>query len=112
MVHYSKVLAGLSHYIEEEIAAPFNGTLKAWGIRVGAGVLRERAGKALNALMQHPIAKAFEVVDGEMVDEELLYRLLIDAARQGTATADIMLLGPVTFGEHDVDKLHRYIMGG
>lgn len=112
MLHYSKILNGFSQYIEDEIAAPFNGTLKAWGIRVGAGVLRERAGKALNMLMQHPVAKAFDLVDGEMVDEELLYRLLIDAARKGTATADIMLLGPVTFGEHDVDKLHRYIMGG
>jgi hypothetical protein len=112
MLHCSEVLSGLSRYIEDEIAAPFNGTLKAWGIRVGAGVLRERAGKALNVLMQHPVAKAFEVVDGEMVDEDLLYRLLIDAARKGTATVDIILLGPVTFGENDVEKLHRYIIGG
>jgi hypothetical protein len=112
MLHYSKVLNGLSQYIEAEIAAPFNGTLKAWGIRVAAGVLRERTAKILAALMQHPAAKALEIVDGEMIDDELFFRLLADAARKGTATVDIMLIGPVTFGEHDVDALRRYVMGG
>ena len=112
MLHYSKVLNGLSQYIEAEIAAPFNGTLKAWGIRVGAGVLRERAAKVLTVLMQHPVAKALEIVDGEMIDDELFFRLLGDAARKGTATVDILLIGPVTFGENDVDALRRYVMGG
>lgn len=112
MLHYSKVLNGLSQYIEAELAAPHNGTLMAWGIRIGAGILRERTAKILTALMQHPAAKALEIVDGEMIDDELFFRLLADAARKGTATVDIMLIGPVTFGEHDVDALRRYVMGG
>ena len=112
MIHYSKLLNALSAYIESEIAGPINGTLKAWGVRIAAGVLRERAGKVLTALMQHPIAAALDIVDGELVDEELLFRLALDAAKKGNATVDVPVLGPVTFSERDVETLHRLIIGG
>ena len=112
MQHYSKILNGLSQYIENEIAVPLNGSLKAWGVRIAAGVLRERADKMLQLLMQHPVARAFELADGEMVDEELVFRMALEAARKGAATVDIPMLGPVTFSEKDVEALHRYIIGG
>lgn len=112
MIHFSKVLNGAQKYIDNEIAAQFKGSLKAWGISAAAGIVQARAGQMFQALTQIPALKVMGLIDGEMVDEELIYAQLLDAARKGSATVNIPLLGPVTFGEHDVETLHRYIIGG
>lgn len=112
MEHYSKVTRGLAAYIANEFARPFVGSLKGWGALLVAGIVQERADAVARALIANPIAQAAELVDGENVDVELLYRHLLRIARENKATVNVPMLGPVTFGEADVEALYRCIVGG
>lgn len=112
MEHYSKVISGLSAYIAKEFAQPFSGSLKSWGALLVAGIVQERAETVARTLMANPIAQAAGLVNGESVDVELLYRHLLRIAREQKATVNVPMLGPVTFGEADVEALYRYIVGG
>jgi hypothetical protein len=112
VIHYTKVLNGLAAYIHRELAAQFTGSLKGWAIEAVGGILAARAGQMMEGLMANPILKAMQIVDGEMVDEDLLISQLLAAAQASNATVNIPVLGPVTFTKGDVEALHRYIIGG
>lgn len=112
MIHVSKVVNGLATYIEKELAGQFTGSIKGWAISAAGGVIAARAGNIVGMLADNPVIKAMGLIDGEMVDEELLFNQLVAAANKSGATVDIPILGPVTFGVRDVEALHRYIIGG
>ena len=112
MIHYSKILNGLAEYIDKELASQFSGSMKGWIIGAVGGIVAARAGQAMATLMEQPVLKAMHIVDGEMIDEDLLFSSLVAAAQKGSATANIPVLGPITFNVQDVEALHRYIIGG
>lgn len=112
MVHYSKIINGISTYIDREIAPQLQGSMKGWLVGVAGGIISTRAGEMLTALAQHPLAQTMGLASGENIDEELLYHEMLKQAQKSPATLNIPLLGPVTFSADDVEKLHRYIMGG
>lgn len=112
MIHASKVANGLAMYIDRELAGQFTGSIKGWAITAAGGVIAARAGNIISSLADNPIIKAMGLIDGEMIDEELLINQLVVAANKTSATVDIPLLGPVTFGVKDIEALHRYIIGG
>jgi hypothetical protein len=106
------VVNGVAAYIDREIAAQFTGSMKAWVISAAGGIIAARAGQIVQGLAANPALAAMGLVDGEMIDEELIYSQLIAAAQKGTATVELPVLGAVTFGVKDVEALHRYIIGG
>ena len=112
MIHYSKVINGIAAYIDREIASQFTGSLKGWAIAAAGGVIAARASQLMTTLMNNPMVVAMGLADGEMIDEEMLYGQLVAAAQRGNATANIPLLGAVTFSVKDIETLHRYIIGG
>lgn len=64
--------------------------------------------------MDHPIIKALNVstANGE-VDIDKLYNATTPAFDNGAKhTVHIPALGPLILGRSDIDKLHRYIVGG
>ena len=71
------------------------------------------AEKTVNALMDHPFAKFYNLTDGELIDVDRLYAQLHAMAEKSPATIDIKLLsritGPITLTVADVEKLYRYI---
>lgn len=111
MIHYSKVLNGLAAYIDAEIAGKMNGSWKAWVVRSAAALASARAESVYHTVSQHPIALALGIVDGENVNVDAILAQLRIQAQRGTATANLPLIGPVTFGISDVDALERYIKG-
>lgn len=112
MIHYSKIINGITVYIDREIASQFTGSMKGWLAGVAGGVIASRAGEMIKGLAQSPAIKTMGIMDGDMVDVELLYHELLKQAQKTPATLDVPLLGPVTFSADDVEKLYRYIMGG
>ena len=112
MIHYTKVLNGLSTYIEREIIAQFSGSYKSWIAGMTAGVLMNKGTQLMTVLAQVPIIKTLGLMDGEMIDEELLYRELLKQAQKASATISLPIIGPITFTANDVEALHRYIIGG
>ena len=112
MIHYSKVVNGLATYIDKELAAQFQGDIKGWVIGAVGGILSARAGQMMGVILEHPVLKSLHIVDGETIDEELLFNALVGAAQRGNATVNIPILGAITFSVRDVEALHRYIIGG
>lgn len=112
MVHYSKVVNGLMSYVDNEIVAKMNGSLKGWGVGIVAGLLGRKADQVFTALRNNPIAASLGLIDGEMVDVEAVYSEALRMAQRGSATVNVPMLGAITFTTADVESLYRYIIGG
>lgn len=112
MVHYSKVVNGLMSYVDNEIVGKMSGSLKAWGIGIVAGIVGSRADKVFAALRNNATLTALGVIDGEKVDIESVYKEALRVSQRGSATANIPMIGAVTFSTADIESLYRYIIGG
>ena len=111
MVHKSKVLTGIAGYVDDEIVSKMAGSWKAWLIGGAAGIATARAGKLIDELSKNPMVTALGLVEGENIDVEAIYAELLKQARKGSATVDLPIVGPITFGVGDVESLYRHIMG-
>lgn len=112
MIHYSKVVNGLMSYVDNEIVAKMNGSLKGWGVGIIAGLLGRKADQVFATLRNNPIAASLGLIDGEMVDVEAVYSEALRMAQRGSATVNVPMIGAVTFSAVDVESLYRYIIGG
>ena len=110
MVHKSKVLYGIAGYVDDEIVARLAGSWKAWAVGGLVGIAVNRADALIVQLTQNPVVQALGLIDGENVDVETIIKELRKQASKGTATIEVPLIGPVTFGVADVDSLYRHIM--
>lgn len=110
MVHKSKVLYGIAAFIDDEIVAKLAGSWKAWAVGGLAGLAVSRADALIVQLAQNPVVQALGLIEGENVDVEAIVKELRKQASKSTATIDVPLIGPVTFGVADVDSLYRHIM--
>ena len=112
MVPYTKVINGLSRYIDDEIVNKLTGLTK-WAVGVGAGALMTRATDVFNNLKTNPMIKTMGIINAnDEVDVELLYKELKKQAQKGAVTFDVPMVGAMTLNEQDVDKLYNKIMGG
>lgn len=109
-MHKSRVLQGITGYIDDEIVAKMAGSWKAWVVGGLAGIAASRADALIAQYAKNPIVSAMGLMDGEMIDAEAILAELHRQAQKGTATVDVPLIGPITFGPADVDSLHRHIM--
>lgn len=112
MIHYSKVVNGLMSYVDNEIVAKMNGSLKGWGVGIIAGLLGRKADQVFAALRNNPAAALLGLIDGELVDVEAVYSEALRMAQRGSATVNVPMVGAVTFSAADVESLYRYIIGG
>lgn len=111
MVHKSKVINGLTAYIDAEIVSKMAGGWKAWVIGGMAGLAATKADAVFEQLANHPAVKALGIIDGENVDVDAIYAELIKQAQRGSATVDAPIIGPITFKAEDVESLYRYMKG-
>lgn len=114
MVHYTKVINGLVDYINQDILAQLNGNIVKWVAGTMVELAAQEAEKTFRALANNAMVKALDVIDGENVNVEKIYPILLGQARKGPATLalpGIPLVPPITFTEKDVESLYRHIMG-
>lgn len=112
MVHYTKVVNGLIKYIESDILAQLNGSLGAWGASIVVGLVAKRIEQVYHDLTSNAMVKALGVVDGEMINIEVIYAEALKAAQKGSATVTMPFVGPVTLKVADVESAYRFIIGG
>lgn len=110
MIHRSKVLYGIAGFIDDEIVARLAGNWKAWAVGGIAGIAVSRADELIAAYADNPIIKALGLMDGENINVDVIIAELRKQAQKGTATIDIPLIGPVTFGLQDVESLYQHIV--
>lgn len=112
MVPYTKVINGITRYIDEEIVNKLTGAQK-WIIGTGAGIMLTKATDIFNALKNNVMIKNMGIInENDEVDVELIYKELKKQAQKGAVTIDIPMLGALTLNEQDVDKLYNKIIGG
>lgn len=111
MVHYTKVINGLAQYIRSDILAHLKGNITGWAGGVAVELAKIEAERIFRAASEYPPIKLLNVIDGENVNIEKVYPLLLAEARQGSATLTISPIPPITFTEKDVESLYRHIMG-
>lgn len=111
MVHYKKVIQGITQYINDEFISRFTGSWKAWVLGTATALAAARMDNIFQALRENAALKVLGLVDGENIDAEAVLAELKKQAQKGTATVSLPVLGAVTFGPADVDALYRNIMG-
>ena len=111
MVHYSKVIQGMVNYIDSDIIAQMNGSMRGWGIGIVTGLAAKRAEQLFGVLRNNPIVTALGLVDGEMIDIDAIYSEALRMAQKGSATVSIPILGTVTFKTEDIESVYRHIKG-
>lgn len=109
MYEYSKVLNGITTYIDREIVDKINGWQK-WVVGSGIGIAMSNSTNVFNELKKNQVVKMLGVIDkDDKIDVEKIYKELKKQARKGAITFDVPLVGTMTLNEQDVDKLYQYI---
>ena len=111
MVHYKKVIQGITQYINDEFISRFTGSWKAWVLGTATALVAARMDNIFQALRDNAALKVLGLVDGETIDAEAVLAELKKQAQKGAATVSLPVLGAVTFGPADVDAIYRNIMG-
>ena len=112
MIPYTKVINGITRYIDDEIVNKLAG-LQKWAVGTAAGIMLAKGTDMFNGLKTSPLIKSMGIInENDEVDVELIYRELKKQAQKGAVTFDIPLLGALTLNEQDVDKLYNKIIGG
>ena len=111
MIHYTRVIQGLTAYLDAEILSKLNGSLKAWMIGAVLEAIGDSTENVYRQIQSIPMIDALNLIDGENVDVDRAYALLRKQAQRGPATEKIPLIGPITFSVSDIDALYRYIKG-
>jgi DNA-binding transcriptional regulator LsrR (DeoR family) len=109
MYEYSKVLNGITTYIDREIVDKINGWQK-WVVGSGIGIAMSNSTNVFNELKKNQVVKMLGVIDkDDKIDVEKIYKELKKQAKKGAITFDVPLVGTMTLNEQDVDKLYQYI---
>lgn len=112
MVPYTKVIAGIDKFLDEEIISKLASTQK-WVIGTGAKIMLNNATNIFNELKNHTFVKSLGIInEKDEIDVGLIYKELKKQAQKGAMTIDVPLAGTLTLTEQDVDKLYNFIIGG
>lgn len=111
MIPYTKVISGVSRYIDEEIVTKLTGYQK-WVVGAGAGIMLNKSTNVFNSLKANSIIKQMELInEKDEIDVETIYRELKKQAQKSAVTVEIPFSGTLTLNEQDVDKLYSMIVG-
>lgn len=112
MIPYTKVINGITKYIDEEIVNKLNGYQK-WIVGAGAGIMLNKSTNIFNNLKNNVMIKNMELInENDEIDIETIYQEIKKQAQKSAVTVDIPLAGTLTLNEQDVDKLYGLIKGG
>lgn len=109
MYEYSKVLNGITKYIDTEIVDKIEGWQK-WVIGSGIGIALSNSTNLFNQLKDNEIVKMLGVINEEnKIDIEKIYKEFKNQAKKGSISFEVPLVGTLTLNEQDVDKIYDFI---
>lgn len=109
MYEYSKVLNGITKYIDTEIVDKIEGWQK-WVIGSGIGIALSNSTNLFNQLKDNEIVKMLGIINEEnKIDIEKIYKEFKNQAKKGSISFDVPLVGTLTLNEQDVDKIYDFI---
>jgi hypothetical protein len=111
MLHYTRVLQGLANYVDHELLPLMAGSWKAWLLGGMAGIVAGQGEQIFKQYKDMPLLASLRLVEGENINVDLIVAELRKQAQKGNATISVPIVGPITFGANDVEKLYQYIRG-
>lgn len=111
MLHYTRVINGVAGYVDNELLPALKGSWKAWLLGGMAGIVAAQGEALFNQYKDMPLFTSLRLIDGENINVDLIHAELRRQAQKGTATVSVPIIGPITFGHSDVEKLFHYIRG-
>ena len=111
MIHYTRVVNGLAHFVDQDMVQKMNGSWKAWAVGTVTALAIRKAPDIMESLRGNKIVQAMGLIDGEMIDVDTIYAALLEQAQKRSATVDIPVIGSVTYSASDVEQLYRCIVG-
>ncbi len=113
MVTLQQIQRGLCKYVDAELLPHMTGFKK-----IGLGAYMALASNNLAAMaanyLEHPAIKILELSDAQgNIDIDKAYKAVSPMFDNGAKhTVELPLIGSLILDRSDVDKLHRYILGG
>lgn len=114
MVHKSKIIPGLSQFIDNNILSHYPPTSMKRIICAGGVSLYLSKGESIvDALLAHPMVAGLGIVTPEgMVNLEVLRDVLKkEIGKAGYMRVTLPIIGDIDFTVDDVDSLYGYISG-
>lgn len=109
MIHYSKVLTGVTRFLNNDIALKLKGTIKYWIFTTAADIFLSDAAQIMQRLSNSETLVSRGLVEGEMINIDKIYTSLHARAQESPANIDLKMLGTLTLTVQDVEKLYQYI---
>ena len=109
MYEFSRVLNGITKYVDTEIVDKINGWQK-WIVGGGVGIALSNSTNIFNRLKENEFVKMLGIINEEdKIDVDKIYKEIKTQAKKGPVTFNAPLVGAITFTEADVDKLYQLI---
>ena len=110
MVTISQIQRGFALFIDNEVAAVFNGWQRAV-VAGGAGLLAANLPNVIKVYGTHPFVAALGVYDPNsgMVDIDSLYNAVVPKLGADKIPITIPKIGTIKMGQNEIDTLMRYI---
>lgn len=109
MVTFLQVKNGIYQFLQSELVNKISGWQK-WVIGAGLSMYMEKGVDVFNALKNHPLVQALNIIDPEdNIDIDTVYTHFLKQAQAGAVTFKLPMIGDVTLKADDVDKLYRLI---
>lgn len=109
MITMGRFKAGVQMYLEREVIPALSGWQR-WVFGAGAAILINRAEEALHNLEQLPVIKMMDVIHGDNIDIDTIYKAVREQAKTTPAVIEIPAVGSLKMGAADIDKLYNMIM--
>lgn len=109
MYHYRTVIEGLVEFVDHELVPKMTG-LNKWIFGTGAGIVASKGEHIFHSLKEVPLLHTLDLIDGDMVNVECLYKELLRQADKGGVEVEIPMIGTIKLDKSDVEKLYRYIL--
>ena len=112
MVTLNQVQNGIVRYLDNEICPMLSGW-KKWTFGAMASLWMSNATNIFQKAKENTVVQMLGVIDEhDMIDIDKLYREFHAQAQKGATTFDIPIIGALTIGSGDVERLYRYIVEG
>jgi hypothetical protein len=115
MIHKSRIVPGLSQFIDANVLSHYPPTsMKRIICAGGIAIYLSNGESMVDSLLSHPLISGLGVVNSDgMVNIELLRDVLKkEITKAGYMRVSLPLMGDVDFTADDVDSLYNYIVGG
>lgn len=107
MISIQQAEQGITRFIDSEIMPKLSGWRKV-GMGAYIALITRNCSNLISAYKGHPAIAALNIIEGDYIDIDAVYNALLPQMQE-QITLEIPVIGSLTLGRADLDKLYSYI---